>query len=155
MSEDSEDDECPSPPRRRSISSINLPNLPDLSLEDNTDEVVDKVIIVHHGQTTRPPLAHRDAEDEVPSLVTSFSDESLAESEEWDEDRREDLDAPTNDSMTLPRPAFAQNWEANVVRMTKPDLKLAMDWERQMDVDERDPDVRVEVFNGVGVVYAS
>jgi hypothetical protein len=132
-------------PRRRSVSHINLPNLPDLSLEDNTEDVLEKVIIVHHPAPTarRPSLEHRDAVDDVPSLVASRSDESLAESEDWDQEKER-----VDDELLAPSPAFA-GWEANVVRMSRPELK-SVEW----TAEERDPDVRVEVYGSVEVVYA-
>ena len=114
-------------------------NLPELSLEDS---------ITCNDRTARPPLVHRGAYGDVPTLLLSRSDESLAESEEWDEDASpvQELDRP-----------IGQRWELKPVGATpllvKP-AKALLDWGSPQSDYESDPSVRVEIYNGVGVVYS-
>lgn len=157
----------PAPPRRRSASGtgLNLPNLPDLTIEDEIDVVTDKIIVVHHGPTVRPRMPHRDAADEVPSLLTSRSDDSLPEGDEWEEDARMDYEAPQPkatrvervDRALLPSPDLSRPWGISMADSGKlagePDKKF-VDWEASLQPREEDDNVRVEVYSGVGVVYA-
>lgn len=159
------------PPRRRSVTNTHLPNLPDLTLEDGDESNDTKMIVVQHSTLdnashARPPLTHRNANDEVPSLVSSTSDESLAESEEWDVEpvtpsRSRSSTASSTSPVGLAR--FTRStWDANVVNMTTSSpVKAAktlpsMQWENGYDdrPELQDPNVRVEVYGGVEVVYA-
>jgi len=167
----------PIPPRRRSFSTANLPNLPDLTLEDGDDSVDTKMIVVHHStldnaSNTRPPLTHRDANDEIPNLVSSTSDESLAESEEWDVEAVTPLSTPSRtrsstttsvSTATVGLGHFTRaQWDANVVKMTASSPAKAakalpsMQWENGYEdrPELQDPNVRIEVYGGVEVIYA-
>lgn len=133
----------PSPIESRRRSLNGQLKLPELSLEDSINQ---------HKQATRPPLIHRSAfrEEvtvyEAPSLVPSLSDESLPE-EDWDMDASPPLKTP---------PAGAR-WQLGMIDMAPPLAKPAkalLDWDSPRDELNNDPHVRVEMYNGVGVVYS-
>jgi len=130
----------PSPPLVRPSLKVQL-NLPELSLDDNVRTPI---------KVFRPTLTHRDAYDETevrqaPNLVPSLSDDSLPEMNDWDMD----ASPPLDDFSAGPR------WEQEVARMVpslaKP-AKALLNWETRDDYS--DPCVRVEMFDGVQVVYS-
>lgn len=147
--------------RRRSSGSGHLPNLPDLTLEDGDEPMMQSINKVQHSildavATGRPPLKHRDADADV----NMSHEESYAVPK-----------TPTRPRQLVPAAApvglgrFGQ-WGAGIVSMSSPNVKSAekrlpsLQWDNGYGNHEdrpelEDPRIRVEVYGGVEVVFAT